>query len=60
MTVENNVITFDPSTWYCMRQCKESIRWCQKQNDPIYFPEINGEKAMLRTFMDEVLGRKAA
>lgn len=58
-TTMNNVINIDLPTFYCMRQCKESIKWCQKQNNPIYQTEINGEKAMLQHFMDEVLGRKA-
>jgi hypothetical protein len=59
MTVTDNVIHFDPPTWFCMRQCKESIKWCQKQNNPIYQTEIEGEKALLRGFMDEILGRAA-
>lgn len=49
----------DAPTWYCMRQCRESINYLKdlvKQN-PIYQVEINGEKALLATFMDSVLGR---
>jgi hypothetical protein len=60
MTVIGNVISVDFPTWYCMRQCKESIKWCQRQNNPIYQVEIDGEKAILQTFMDEIFGRKAA
>jgi hypothetical protein len=55
-----NVIgPIDHPTWYCMRQCKESIKWCQKQNDPKYQFEINAEKALLDTFMNEVFKRAA-
>lgn len=56
-----NVIgPIDQSTWFCMRQCRESINWCKKQNNPIYDLEIKGETELLQHFMDEVLGRKAA
>jgi hypothetical protein len=56
----NNVIgPIDHPTWYCMRQCKESIKWCKQQNDPKYQFEINAEKALLDTFMNEVFKRAA-
>jgi hypothetical protein len=57
---ENVIGPIDHATWYCMRQCKESIRWCKSQNNAKYQVEIEGEKALLSTFMDEVFGRKAA
>ncbi len=51
----------DHATWYCMRQCKESINHLKKEvlKNPIYQTEINGEKALLKHFMDEVFGRVA-
>lgn len=60
---QNNVIgPIDHATWYCMRQCKESINHLSTLvgKEPIYQTEINGEKELLRTFMDEVFVRKAA
>lgn len=60
MVVRNNVISIDSPTWYCMRQCNESIRYLSKLNNPIYQVEINGEKDILRHFMREVLTQKEA
>lgn len=59
MVVQNNVISFDPATWYCMRQCRESIKWCQAQKDPKYDIEIRGEEEIFRVYMNEVLERAA-
>lgn len=53
--IKDNVIHFDIPTWYCMRQCRESINYLSKLRDPIYQVEINGEKDILRHFMKEVL-----
>lgn len=53
--INGNVITFDPATFYCMRQCKESIKHCLLQNNPVYDVEIAGETALFRDFMKEVL-----
>lgn len=61
--MNTNVIgPVDAATWYCMRQCKESIKHLNTLvgANPIYQTEINGEKALYRTFMDEVFERKAA
>lgn len=60
MTVQNNVIYFDTPTWYCMRQCRESINYLTTLKNPIYQVEINGEKDILSHFMKEVLTRKEA
>ncbi len=60
MTTNGNVIYFDPATWYCMRQCKESIKYLKKLGDPKYDVEINGETDLLRTFMSETLQQEAA
>lgn len=49
----------DWPTWYCMRQCRESIHWCKQQKNPIYEVEIKGEQAILQTFMNQVLKRAA-
>lgn len=59
----NTVIgPFDAATWYCMRQCSETIRYLTPMviKEPIYRLEIDGEKKILQGFYDEVLGRKAA
>lgn len=59
----NNVIgPIDHATWYCMRQCRESINYLTPlvSKQPIYQTEINGEKELLKHFMDEVFQRKAA
>lgn len=60
MAVQNNVIYIDHPTWYCMRQCNESIRHLSTLNNPIYQVEINGEKDILRHFMKEVLTQQEA
>lgn len=59
MSVINNVIHVDPATFYCMRQCNESINYLSTMvaKKPIYQTEINGEKALYRHYMNEVLGR---
>lgn len=51
----------DHATWYCMRQCRESINHLQPlvANNPIYQVEINGEKELLKVFMNKI-ERKAA
>lgn len=58
MAVQNNVIHVDHPTWYCMRQCRESINYLSTLKNPIYDVEINGEKDILKHFMSEVLTRK--
>lgn len=60
MSVQGNVIHFEPAVWYCMRQCRESISHLKSKNNPIYDIEIKGEQEILNTFMDQVLKRKAA
>lgn len=56
-----NVIgPIDQATWYSMRQCRESVAYLKTLNNPIFDIEIKGEEALLRTFMSEVLGKKAA
>jgi hypothetical protein len=50
----NNVIHIDSATWYCMRQCRESINYLSAKRDPVYDLEIKGEKELYRHFMDEV------
>lgn len=60
MTVQNNVIHIDTPTWYCMRQCNESIKYLSTLKNPIYQIEINGEKDILKHFMKEVLTQKEA
>ena len=49
----------DHATWYSMRQCKESINWLKKQNNPIYEVERHGDEALLQVFINQVLGRAA-
>jgi len=49
----------DRATWYCMRQCRESINYLRSLNNPVYDIEIKGEQEILDTFMSEVLGRAA-
>jgi len=51
---QNNVIQIDPATFYCMRQCQESIKYLSAKNDPKYKTEINGEKELYRHFMDSI------
>lgn len=60
MAVHDNVIHVDHPTWYCMRQCRESINYLATLKNPIYQVEINGEKDILNHFMKEVLTRKEA
>lgn len=50
----------DHATWFCMRQCRESIAHLKTLNNPIYEIEIKGEQKILNHFMNEVMGRKAA
>ena len=50
-----NVIHVDYGTWYCMRQCRESINHLTTLKDPKYDLEIKGEKELYRHFMDSVL-----
>lgn len=61
MGVIDNVIHVDPATFYCMRQCRESISYLSTLVDkkPIYQTEINGEKELYRHYMNEALGRAA-
>jgi len=51
----------DHATWYCMRQCNESIRHLTPlvAKNPIYQVEINGERELLKVFMNNI-ERKAA
>lgn len=49
----------DASTWYCMRQCRESIAYLKTKHNPIYDVEIKGEQEILRHFMNGI-ERKAA
>lgn len=56
----NNVIKIDPADFFCARQCRESIKWCKQQRNPIYDVEIKGETELYHHFMDRILGRKAA
>lgn len=49
----------DHATWYSMRQCRESIKWCKAQRNPIYDIEIKGEQGILDVYMQQVLGRAA-
>jgi hypothetical protein len=62
MDMTNVIGPIDLPTWYCMRQCRESINYLTPlaAKNPIYNTEIEGEKGLLKVFMDEVLGRKAA
>lgn len=46
--------------WYCMRQCRESIKYCESKRDPHYDVEIAGEKALYNTFMQQIFEGKAA
>lgn len=55
----SNVIHIDHATWYCMRQCRESINYLTLKRDPQYDIEINGEKELYNHFMDSVLNRAA-
>jgi len=43
-----------------MRQCKESIKFCESKRDPHYDIEIAGEKALYDTFMKQIFEGKAA
>jgi hypothetical protein len=52
---QNNVIHVDAATWYCMRQCRESINYLTTKRDPRYAIEINGEKELYRHFMDSIV-----
>lgn len=49
----------DLPTWYCMRQCKESVAYLKGKKNPIYDIEIKGEQAIYDVFMKQVLGRAA-
>lgn len=49
----------DHATWYCMRQCRESIDYLKTLKNPIYDVEIKGEQEILRHFMTNI-ERKAA
>lgn len=57
----NNVIQIDPATFYCMRQCQESIKNLTPlvSKNPIYQIEINGEKEMYKHFMSQTIKRAA-
>lgn len=57
--ISDNVIHIDLPTWYCMRQCRESIKWCRQQKNPKYDIEIKGEEEIFRVYMDEVLQKAA-
>lgn len=54
-----NVIHIDQGTWYCMRQCRESVKHLKTLRNPIYDIEIKGEQDMYDHFMDKVLNRAA-
>lgn len=48
----------DLPTWYCMRQCRESINYLKTLRNPIYEIEIKGEQEILNHFMQNI--RRAA
>jgi hypothetical protein len=52
---ENNVIHIDPATFYCMRQCRESINNLTRLRNPVYDLEIKGEQELYRHFMKQTL-----
>lgn len=56
----NNVIYFDAPTWYCARQCQESINHLTNLRDPKYDIEIRAEKEMLRGYKNDILSGKCA
>lgn len=49
----------DLPTWYCMRQCQESIAYLRTLKNPIYDIEIKGEQDIYKHFMNSI-ERKAA
>ena len=57
MTLGKVIGPIDHATWYCMRQCRESINYLTPlaTKNPIYQTEINGEKELLKTFIKNVL-----
>lgn len=52
---QSNVIHLDPATWYCARQCQESIKHLTSLRDPMYDVEIRCEKELLKQFKREIL-----
>jgi len=50
-----NIINVDFPTWYCMRQCRESINYLTNLHDDKYRLEIDSEKKIYKTFMDGIL-----
>lgn len=56
----SNVIgPIDTATWFCMRQCRESIADMKKKKEPVYDLQIKAETELLDHFMQSFL-KKAA